>query len=43
MSALSSKPRVKVPRRARAGDVVLVRAKLRHPMETGWRKDASGA
>lgn len=35
-------PRVRVPRQARNGEIVLVRAKLRHPMETGWREDASG-
>ena len=39
---MRSKPQVKVPRQARAGDVVLVRAKLRHPMETGWRENAAG-
>lgn len=35
-------PQVKVPRSARAGETVLVRAKLHHPMETGWRKNAAG-
>lgn len=38
----SARPRVKVPRQARAGEIILVRAKLRHPMETGWREDAIG-
>jgi sulfur-oxidizing protein SoxZ len=35
-------PRVKVPRSAGPGDVVQVRAKIPHPMETGWRQDAEG-
>lgn len=33
---------VKVPRQAKEGEVVLLRAKLKHPMETGWRKNAAG-
>ena len=33
---------VKVPRRARQGEVIVLRAKLKHPMETGWRKTAAG-
>ncbi len=35
-------PQVKVPGRAKKGDAVLLRAKLRHPMETGWRKNKAG-
>ena len=35
-------PQVKVPDRAQKGEVILLRAKLKHPMETGWRKDAAG-
>lgn len=35
-------PQIKVPRRARPGEVVLLRAKLNHPMETGWRENAAG-
>lgn len=34
--------RVKVPRTASKGDVVRVRTKIPHPMETGWRKDHEG-
>jgi len=33
---------VKVPPRAKPGDVIMLRAKLHHPMETGWRKNAAG-
>ena len=39
---MSITTQVKVPRRAKPGEIVLVRAKLRHPMETGWRKNAAG-
>lgn len=35
-------PQVKVPGRVKKGEVVLLRAKLKHPMETGWRKNAAG-
>jgi len=35
-------PRIKVPEQARKGETVLLRAKIRHPMETGWRKNADG-
>jgi len=36
-------PLVKVPARAKKGETVMIRAKLKHPMETGWRKNAAGA
>jgi len=39
---MTATPQVKVPRRARAGEAVLLRAKLRHPMETGWRENTAG-
>lgn len=34
-----SKPRVKVPKKAKAGDVVEIKALIKHVMETGFRKD----
>ena len=34
--------RVKVPRTASKGEVIRVRTKIPHPMETGWRKDHEG-
>ena len=34
--------RIKVPGRAKKGEAVLLRAKLEHPMETGWRRNAAG-
>jgi len=39
---MSTMPLVKVPRTAKKGEAVLLRAKIRHPMETGWRKNAAG-
>ncbi len=39
---MTPKAHVKVPERAKPGEVVLIRAKLKHPMETGWREDANG-
>jgi sulfur-oxidizing protein SoxZ len=36
------KPRVKVPKTASPGDVVLIKALLSHPMESGLRKDKDG-
>lgn len=35
-------PRVRVPRSARAGEVVEIRTLAEHPMETGLRRDAAG-
>ncbi len=34
-----SKPRVKVPKKAKAGDVVEIKALIKHVMETGFRKN----
>lgn len=36
------KPRVKVPRSASAGDSVLLKTLISHPMESGQRKDSDG-
>ncbi len=33
------KPRVKVPRKAKAGDTITIKTLISHPMETGLRKD----
>lgn len=33
------KPRVKVPKKAAAGDVVTIKTLISHPMESGQRKD----
>ena len=34
------KPRVKVPKKAKAGDTVTIKTLISHPMETGLRKDS---
>ena len=33
------KPRVKVPKKAKAGDTITIKTLISHPMETGLRKD----
>lgn len=36
------KPRVKVPKSAKAGEVITIKTLISHPMESGQRKDKSG-
>nr|WP_321443015.1 thiosulfate oxidation carrier complex protein SoxZ [uncultured Cohaesibacter sp.] len=36
------KPRVKVPRKASAGDVITIKSLISHKMESGQRKDGDG-
>jgi len=36
------KPRVKVPKSAKAGEVVTIKTLISHPMESGQRKDGNG-
>jgi sulfur-oxidizing protein SoxZ len=40
--AKDAKPRVKVPKTAKAGEVVTIKALISHMMETGQRKGADG-
>lgn len=35
-------PFVKIPDSVKKGEVFTVKAKLKHPMETGWRKNKNG-
>ena len=37
-----AKPRVKVPKSAAAGEVIVIKALISHKMESGQRKDADG-
>lgn len=37
-----AKPRIKIPEKAKVGEIIEVRAIIQHAMETGNRKDASG-
>jgi sulfur-oxidizing protein SoxZ len=39
---MAEKPRLKVPKEAKKGDVVEIKTLLSHVMETGFRKDAAG-
>ena len=36
------KPRLKLPKEAKKGEIIEIRTLVSHPMETGLRKDASG-
>src|SRR5947209_3741877 len=36
------KPRIKLPKDARKGEVITIRTLISHPMENGLRKDAAG-
>ena len=35
-------PRIRMPKTAPLGDIIPIKTKIRHPMETGWRKDGEG-
>lgn len=37
------RPRIRLPRSARAGETVVVKTLVNHEMETGQRRDAAGA
>ena len=39
---MAEKPRLKVPKEAKKGEIVEIKTLLSHPMETGLRKDAAG-
>jgi sulfur-oxidizing protein SoxZ len=39
---MSSRPRIRLPDRAKVGDVVEIKTLISHVMETGQRRDASG-
>src|ERR1700739_4662395 len=40
---MADKPRIKVPKEAKKGEVVEIKTLLAHPMESGLRKDEAGA
>jgi len=40
--ATGVKPRVRVPKTASAGEVVVLKTLISHPMESGQRKDSDG-
>ncbi len=35
-------PRVQMPHSAKIGEVIQIKTKIRHPMETGWREVSNG-
>ncbi len=39
---MADKPRLKVPKTAKKGDIIELKTLIAHVMETGFRKDASG-
>jgi sulfur-oxidizing protein SoxZ len=39
---MASKPRVKVPKKAAAGEVITIKTLISHKMESGQRKDKDG-
>jgi sulfur-oxidizing protein SoxZ len=39
---MASKPRVKVPKKASAGEVITIKTLISHKMESGQRKDRDG-
>lgn len=40
--AITSKPRVRVPAQAKAGEIIEIKTLISHEMESGQRKDSSG-
>jgi sulfur-oxidizing protein SoxZ len=39
---MADKPRLKLPKDAKKGEIIQIKTLVQHPMETGLRKDASG-
>ena len=39
---MAEKPRLKIPKEAKKGEIIEIKTLLSHPMETGLRKDAAG-
>ena len=39
---MAEKPRLKVPKEAKKGEIIEIKTLLSHPMETGLRKDTEG-
>jgi len=40
---MAEKPRLKVPKEAKKGEIIEIKTLLSHPMETGLRKDQAGS
>lgn len=39
---MSNKPLVKLPRTVKKGEIFIIKAKMKHAMETGWRETQKG-
>jgi sulfur-oxidizing protein SoxZ len=39
---MADKPRLKLPKEAKKGEIIQIKSLVQHPMETGLRKDPSG-
>jgi sulfur-oxidizing protein SoxZ len=39
---MADKPRIRLPKQAKKGEIIQIKTLLSHPMETGLRKDESG-
>ena len=39
---MADKPRLKLPKQAKKGEVIQIKTLVQHPMETGLRKDPNG-
>jgi sulfur-oxidizing protein SoxZ len=39
---MADKPRLKLPKEAKKGEIIQIKSLVQHAMETGLRKDASG-
>ena len=39
---MASKPRIKLPKKASAGEVITIKTLISHPRESGQRKDSDG-
>ena len=39
---MADKPRLKLPKDAKKGEIIQIKTLVQHPMETGLRKDANG-
>ncbi len=39
---MADKPRLKVPKEAKKGEIIEIKTLVAHPMETGFRKDSAG-
>lgn len=39
---MAEKPRIKIPKDAKKGEIIQIKTLISHPMESGQRKDAQG-